>query len=91
MVEKQEENEEGSWIGITIAITFMVVVGVFIYVTMANTVMCYECDRLTEEIDKKTNVSDDYRQGWLDCVSKLRSIRNEVTNVTNQFGLIGVK
>ena len=42
-----------------------------------------EVDYLKEKISNKQNVSDDYIQGWNDCISELVKLRNTATNITN--------
>lgn len=44
-----------------------------------------ELDYLRDELVQQGNVTEDYRQGWLDCVEALDDLRNKVTNITSQM------
>lgn len=85
--EKKEEKTKSVPLTL-ITILIVIIIGGFIFWEVSNSFSCYECDRLKEELNKKTNVSEEYRQGWIDCIEKLRDIRQEATNITSQFDLI---
>jgi len=78
-------NEEKKDMG-----TFVVALLIFIMVAIPIVALSfmdymqddYEIERLRNEIKNKQDVSNEYIQGWNDCISKLISIRNEVTNIT---------
>ena len=62
------------------------VVVFFIFATIVfivyNELNVSEYDLLQERLDEKTNVSDDYRKGWMDCIEELEKIRKMATNMT---------
>ena len=79
----EEKENEGIDLGtlITIGIIFMILIvglGIYTYVNAPY----HTADRLRDTIADK-NVSDDYRQGWLDCVDEYIDIMTEATNCTS--------
>ena len=79
----EEKEDEGINLGTLITIgvivmTLVVGLGIYTYVTEPYRT----ADRLRDTIADK-NVSDDYRQGWLDCVDEYIDIMTEATNCTS--------
>jgi len=82
-----DEQESGmNFWGVLIAIFLVIIVLGFVYWQLASQWNTYEYDKLKEELDKKENVSDDYKQGWLDCIEELERIRTKTTNITSTMG-----
>jgi len=82
MTEDNKEDEEGISLGTLIFVgvvvmTVVVGLGIYTYVTAPY----HTADTLRDYIDGR-DVSDDYRQGWLDCVDKYIDIMTEATNCT---------
>ena len=79
----KDKEDEGISLGTLITISVVVmtlVVGLSIYTYV--TAPYHTADRLRDTIADK-NVSDDYRQGWLDCVDEYIDIMTEATNCTS--------
>jgi len=82
-MEDKKEDEEGISLGTLITIGFVVmtvVVGLGIYTYI--TAPFHTADRLRDTINDM-DVSDQYRQGWLDCVDEYIDIMTEATNCTS--------
>ena len=79
------ETESSSPMPIIVGIVVVLIVFGIVFWQVSSQYSTYEYDRLKEKIDTKTNVTDDYRQGWIDCIEELKNIRTEVTNVTSQM------
>jgi len=81
--DKKEDEADGIGLGrlITVGlVVVIIVVAMGIHATM--TAPYHMADDLRERIDAKGNVSDDYRQGWLDCVDYFLKLSTEPTNMT---------
>ena len=85
--EKKEEKESGISLGtlITIGAVLMIVVGMGIYQYMSAPYRV--ADELREHLDNKGNVSDEYKQGWLDCVAYYLKKQTEATNMTSSASI----
>jgi len=82
-MSEEETVEESSPVPMTVGLIIVTIVLGFVAWHVMGQYDTYEYDRLNDALDNKINVSDDYRQGWLDCIAKLKSIRTEMSNVTN--------
>ena len=79
MEEEIEEPSPGI-VGLCFAIAVIVLVGAcFIYGLLGPYRMA---DELREKLDSYGNVSDDYRQGWLDCIATYLKISIGPQNAT---------
>ena len=83
MEKKEEETRDNSTLIIAILMAIMIIIPMGAVSYMGYLQDQREVDRLRQEIKDKQNVSNDYIQGWNDCIDKLVSIRNEATNVTS--------
>jgi hypothetical protein len=81
--KKDEANEKNSTLGILITIGVFVSIlimsfGLYEYIMHPYQVM----DELKRELNSRDNISDDYRQGWLDCIAYYYHRYVEATNMT---------
>jgi hypothetical protein len=81
-MENEEEKGGFPWsVVIILAILFIIIC----------VLMCIQLpyhpeeDYLQERIDNKVDVSDEYRQGWNDCVDALRYFNRMARNVTRSM------
>lgn len=82
MDEDKKEEDNGLGIGTLLTIGIVVttlIVGMGIYVHISEPF--YTADKLRDKINSM-NVTDEYRQGWLDCVDEYMDIMTEPTNCT---------
>ena len=81
--EKKEEPEETSlaWMFTLIAVTIMLIVGSSLYQYISEPYRT--ADELRDILDSKEGVSDDYCNGWNDCVDYYFKMKTEPTNMTS--------
>lgn len=82
--EKKEDEPESSsiaWMGFVIAVSIILVVGFALYQTISEPYRT--ADKLRDVVNNQmNNISDDYREGWLDCVDYYLKMKTEMTNMT---------
>lgn len=69
MDEDKKDEDEGlglGRLGLVFGVIFLVITGLVVHNIITGPYRT--ADQLRERLDDKVNVSDDYRQGWLDCV-----------------------
>ena len=79
----EEKKEEGFNLGKVLAVAaalMIILVGAAIYMDAQG--KYWMADNLRDHLDEKGNVSDDYRQGWLDCVDYYLHLAIGPTNAT---------
>lgn len=82
-MNEEDEDKDGTFMFVVI-ITVAMLAGSFVLMTYLDFMQDeQEIKRLRDEISQKHDVSNDYIEGWNDCISKLIAIRNEATNVTS--------
>ena len=83
--EKEEDNNPGgSVLFFAITITIIVVVGFSLYNYISEPYRT--ADELRDVVNNHmNNISDEYRQGWLDCVDYYLNMKTEPTNVTTNI------
>ena len=78
-----EYDENGKGIGtVVLAATIIIVVVLAIGFYNAMAEPYHVADMLKDRLDDYGNVSDDYRQGYLDCVSNYLKIKTGPSNIT---------
>jgi hypothetical protein len=79
----EEKEEEGNGLGhmITVALILVcIVIGLVVYNVASGPYRT--ADQLRERLDDKVNVSEEYRQGWLDCVKYYLEVAIGPNNMT---------
>lgn len=79
----KEKKEEGSGLGKIITMSVVLVlllVGLSVYTVATGPYRM--ADDLRERLDENSNASDDYKQGWLDCVEHYLHLAIGPTNMT---------
>ena len=77
-MKKEEPNGIGLGIVLMVVIVFVVGIGLYAYISEPYTT----ADRLRDQLDNVGDVSEDYKQGWLDCVNYYLHMKTAPTNVT---------
>ena len=61
------------------------IISVFIFAFLIDDYSHSEYEYLEDGLNSLDNVSDEYRQGWMDCIEELKEFNTMVSNVTDQF------
>lgn len=84
---KEETKNKIMPILVTVGVA-IVVISIPAFLMLDYMDMQWEIDYLKDELDKKGNVTDDYEQGWLDCLEALHDIRWRMENITSQMAFV---
>ena len=84
---KEETKNKITPILITVG-AVIVVISIPAFLMLDDMDMQWEIDYLKDELSHKDNVSEEYRQGWLDCVDALHDIRWRMENMTSQMAFV---
>jgi len=87
MVEEESKQDDGRGIGtlfIIGTVVIIIIVGLSIFNALAHPFSMG--DSLKERLNALGNVSDDYRQGWLDCINYYLKLETGPTNSTSNGG-----
>ena len=79
----EEKKEEGFNLGKVMAVVtalVLIIVGLSVYMAVAGPY--WMAEDLRERLEEKGPVSDDYGQGWLDCVDYYLHLAIGPTNMT---------
>ena len=87
MEEEEKEEDEGPSLGAlftAFSIVMIVTVGFVIYQVMSEPYRT--ADELRDVVNNQmNNISDEYKEGWLDCVDYYLKMKTEATNVTSDI------
>ena len=67
--------------GIIITLVIILIIGFVLISEYSHP----EYDYLEDGLNSLDNVSDEYRQGWKDCIEELKEFNTMVSNVTDQM------
>lgn len=84
--EKKEKPNGGKGIStlLTIGVVVMVIaVGIALFSTTLGMMHDEAMDHAHDTIDSMQNVSDDYRQGWNDCLDDIDDYYSKAHNTTS--------
>jgi len=79
----EEKKEEGTGMGKLMAVVaalMIILVGAAIFMDAQG--KYWMADDLRERLDERSGLSDDYKQGWLDCVDYYLHLAIGATNMT---------
>jgi len=85
MTEEKKEPEGIPWFTLMIVFVSFVIMGLVVWQTTAHLFDDSIETHLKHEITQMDNVSDDYVQGWLDCVDEYHKWIRRAQNITNQL------
>lgn len=90
MEEKKEEPEKKGGIPwmLLIVLALLVAIGIYMVSTMSFAIIDDAIERSRNDLERMTNVSDDYRQGYLDALYHVNYHAHEGTNVTSNFNAL---
>jgi len=78
--KEEERKVEGFPWGIVILMfAVFIIIGALVYFQIPHHP---EEEHLQDKIDNMENVTDEYRQGWNDCIRALHKFNRMVTNIT---------
>jgi len=84
--EKKEQEDDG--IGVGGLLTIMIIIGIVTVGFVVYNAM-QEPYRIADELEDRLNdmddVSDEYKQGWKDCISNYLDITTSPTNSTSDL------
>ena len=83
--DKKHMIDKGMLLFVTLFIVSVLVAGLILSTLTFSMYEKADIVYLQGELDKKTNITDDYRNGWLDCMEELVNLRCAVTNMTSQL------
>jgi len=66
----------------TVNIILVGIVGGYVFATVVDAIDDENVDQCRDEIRSRDNVSEDYRDGWNDCLDYLEWVRQHATNLT---------
>jgi len=80
---KEEEKQKFPIVSATIMIVVLFVVAGLLAYTMQDSMYQYAIEKAGKDIDCcMNNVSDDYIQGWKDCIKRINKYATENLNIT---------
>lgn len=82
MNNTKEEKEGFPWSVIILAIAAFVIISTLIYLQIPHHP---EEEHLQNTIDNMNEVTDEYRQGWNDCIKALHKFNRMATNMTGSI------
>ena len=80
MNEEKKEEPNGIGLGIVLMVVVSLVVGIGLYAYFSEPYTT--ADKLRDQLNNVGDVSEDYKQGWLDCVNYYLHMKTAPTNVT---------
>ena len=58
------------------------IIGIFMFGYVVTWISDEQIQRCHDELDDRVNVSDDYRDGWNDCLKYLEQVQQQMTNTS---------
>ena len=68
-----------------IGVVVGIVIGAIMFAYMVTWIDDEHIDMCSDEIEGRGNITDDYRDGWMDCIEYLIRVRQQATNLTQQL------
>ena len=80
-MKKEKKNHIGEWITI-IGVIVLVVVGAGVLSYFINEYHMETYRLAQQELMQNNSCSDEYRQGWLDCIEAMKALDSRAVNIT---------